>query len=64
MPFAYETFVLYATVAFRLDSAIAKGLSALDRNKFTNAQWTRALADGIKEQMSFVIVREADLVSD
>lgn len=63
MPFAYETFVLYDSL-FGPDFAIAKGLSALDRNKFTNAQWTRARADGIKEQMSFVIVREADLVSD
>jgi len=32
-----------------------------------NAQWTRTIrlcADGIKKQMSFVIVQEADLVAD
>lgn len=37
------------------------GLNAPDRNEFTNA---RVCADGIEKQMSFVIVREADLVSD
>jgi len=36
-------------------------LNAPDRNEFTNA---RVCTEGIEKQMSFVIVREADLVSD